>query len=85
MLNTIPNASFTEDELKATDKKEEHFEVKKIIGHKKTKVNKYYLVWWKGYKRNESTFEKEDDLINDGLKYMILNYEKELKQTKKKL
>jgi len=41
-----------------------------MIGNKK-----YYLVWWLGYKKKESTWDPSNNLIKDGLKEYIDEYE----------
>ena len=81
IVNGFPNVSYQEAELKlATGETEEKFKVKKIIGkkyflEKSTSKNKkkvlYYLVWWKGYKKDQSTWEKSEKLIEDGLNEYI--------------
>ena len=71
-VNTFDGVSYQEAELKpATGHKNELFKVKQIIGRKVEKKIVYYLVWWKGYKKNESTWESEKNLIEDGLKTAI--------------
>ena len=74
ILNELPNVSYTEAELKPAKQKEETYTVKAIIGKKKEKRIVYYQVWWKGYKKAESTWEPESKLIEDGLKNMIDQY-----------
>lgn len=73
ILNGYPNVSYTERELKLV-KSPEKYEVKDIIGKKKVKNITYYLIWWKKYKKNQSTWEKETDLIEDGLQELINKY-----------
>ncbi len=35
----------------------------------------YYKIWWQGYKKKEATWESKKNLIEDGAKVMIDNYE----------
>jgi hypothetical protein len=70
VLNGFPNVSYTENELKRV-KSQEKYAVRQLIGKKKERNVTYYLVWWRKYKKSESTWEKERDLIEDGLKFLI--------------
>lgn len=76
----IPNATYSERELLPSNYKEPIYKVKKIIGVKTVRGKKQYLVWWQGYKKEESTYEPEKELVNDGLKDMIDEYNKSLKK-----
>jgi len=72
LVNTFNGVSYQEAELKpATGETEEKYKVKKIIGKKTVKKVLYYKVWWKNYKKAESTWEKAEDLIDDGLQDYI--------------
>ena len=83
-LKDMLNVSFSEHELKpALYDDEEKFKVKKIIGHKTINKKKYYLVWWQNYKKNESSYELETQLIEDGLIDIINEYKKSIKNKKK--
>jgi hypothetical protein len=42
------------------------------------------LVWWKKYKKDESTWEPEKTLLKDGAIEYIKEYEDSLKEKKKK-
>jgi hypothetical protein len=75
MLRDINNASFTEDELIPADEDEAKFEIKKIIGKKRVKNRIHYLVWWKGYKKENATWESRQSLIDDGAFNFIKEYE----------
>lgn len=80
MLNDITNVSFDETELKLADKeKHPKFKVKEIIGRKKTKGKVYYLVWWKGYKKDEATYEPRENLIDDGLENLLNDFDNKVK------
>lgn len=77
MITGINNASYSEYELMPakTEEIEEKYEVKQIIDKKKVKSVIHYLVWWKGYPKSKSTWEKRVDLINDGLSDIIEAYD----------
>ena len=76
IVNSYDGVSFQEDELRKADEKEELYRVKKLIGKRKVGKKTQYLVWWEGYKKDESTWEPEENLIQDGLKDMIDEYNK---------
>jgi hypothetical protein len=78
ILSEMPNVSFSEYELKPAKETEETYKLKKIIGKKTEKRKIYYLCWWKGYKKAESTWEPKTELIKDGLKDEIDEYEKSI-------
>ena len=78
MLDKFPNVSFTEKQLLPAREKEAKYIVKGIIDKKIIKKQVYYLIWWKGYLKKESTWESEKTLIEDGLKDIIDNYENDL-------
>ena len=76
LLDHLPNVSYTEEELMVapkTETKEKHI-VKEIIGKKKIQNKVYYLVWWKGYKKTESTWEPATELKKD-VPELIKKYE----------
>ena len=56
--------------------KEQEFTVKEIIGKETMNKKVHYLVWWKGYKKSESTWESRTKLIEDGQADRIREYEK---------
>ena len=77
MITGIKNASYSEHELMPAkaEETEEKYEVKKIIDKKTIKKVIHYLVWWKGYPKNKSTWEKRVDLIDDGLSDIVEAYD----------
>ena len=75
ILNTLPNVSYAENELKKAVIQAEKFDVKEIIGKKLKDGITYYKVWWKGYLKKDSTFEPEEQLIDDGFEAEIDKYE----------
>lgn len=84
LLHMYPNVSFTENELKLVSKddnnnNDEFYIVKEIIGKKKIKGKTYYLVHWKRSLKKDSTWELESNLLEDGLKDYIDEYNKKEK------
>lgn len=68
MLKDMPNVSYNEYELKlAKGETQTKYKVKEILGSKKIKGVKHYLIWWKNYKKADATWEPEQQLIEDGL------------------
>jgi hypothetical protein len=86
ILNGYKNVSYAEAELmKAKETEtEEKFVIKKIIDKRKVKSKIEYLVHWKKYKKDESTWEPEKTLLEDGAHEYITQFEEELKEKKKK-
>lgn len=78
MLEGIKNASYKASQLMRADEKEKEtkYKVKKLIGKKTMKKKIYYLVWWDGYLKKDATWEPEDELIKDGLKKEIDEWDK---------
>ena len=74
LLNGKLNVSYAESELKLAPKQEETYTIKEIIGKRKVKGKVEYLVWWKGYKKEQSTWEPEDKLSEDAVE-AIFEYE----------
>jgi hypothetical protein len=77
MLKGLPNVSYSETEIFISTDKKEKFEVRKIIDSRTNNRKKEYLVWWKGFLKKDSTWEKAEDLIDDGLKDVIETYQKD--------
>jgi hypothetical protein len=71
MLEGMANVSFTEKQLKPSTEKESKWIVREIIDKRIVKKKNEYLVWWKGYPKDEATWEPEKSLIEDGLKDLI--------------
>jgi hypothetical protein len=74
MLEGINNASYSDYQLLKSKYKNSRFKVKKIIGDKLKNNKRYFLIWWVGYKKSESTWEPEKNLRNDGLSDEIEEY-----------
>ena len=89
VLEGYPNVSYTQDEILPAPKNETEnkYAVRKILDKKVMKRKVHYLVWWKKYKKAESTWEPINRLIEDGLKDEIDEYEAHIKdkaESKKK-
>ena len=82
ILNTAPNVSYVESELKFVKDKEEKFIVNRIIDKKVEKGKVYYKVWWLKYLKKDATWQLESDLIKDGLQDYIKFYENGVKAKK---
>jgi hypothetical protein len=80
LLEGLPNVSYSEYELLPSKEKETKYKVKKIIGKKKVKNKTYFLVWWQGYLKKDSTWEEEKQLLEDGLQNEINEYNNSLKK-----
>lgn len=76
VLNDIANTSFSADQLMLSQNKEKTYLVRKLLDKKIVKKVTYYLVWWKGYLKKDSTWEKESDLIEDGFEDDIKAFKK---------
>lgn len=67
ILDGMPNVSYSKYELILSNENDSKFQVKKLIDKKRIRGRIHYLVWWKGKKKSESTWEPETNLIEDGL------------------
>ena len=76
LLEGISNASYSENELRQSKEKETKYKVKKILKKKKIKGVLHYLIWWDNFKKSEATWEAEKELIEDGLKDLIDEFNK---------
>jgi hypothetical protein len=77
ILDTKPNVSYADYELKPAAEKEEEFTIKKIIGKKSVNGKTLYKVWWRGYPKAEATWEPKKELMKDSPK-MVREYENAL-------
>jgi Chromo (CHRromatin Organisation MOdifier) domain len=75
LLNGKLNVSYAESELLPAKEKEEKFVVRQIFDKKTVNKKIYYKVWWKTYKKADSTWELKNDLIKDGLQEYIDEFE----------
>ena len=78
LLEGKMNVSYAESELLPAKKEEAKYIVRKIIGKKKIKNRVHYFVWWKGYLKKDATWEPRVQLLEDGLKDMVNEYERSL-------
>ena len=76
MIKGFPNVSYTAEELKPANDENEKFAVRKIIDKKKVKGRIYYLVWFKKELKKDAVWISRKDLIEDGVKESINEYEK---------
>lgn len=76
ILEGMPNVSYSEYQLMPSKEKATKYKVKSIIGKRTKNKKNEYLVWWDGYKKSESTWEPEKQLIEDGFQDEINNYGK---------
>ena len=63
-VNSIKNTTFTAEQLLLSNAKTETYKIKKIIGDKIIAGKEYYLIWWKGYKKSEATWELKMNLVS---------------------
>ena len=76
LVSGYDGVSYQEDELvSANGETEEKFEVKEILKRKKIKDKYEYLIWWRGEKKSDATWEPRDNLIKF-VKKLIDNYDK---------
>ncbi len=61
-VNSIKNTTFTAEQLLLSKAKTETYKIKQIIGDKIIAGKEYYLIWWKGYKKKEATWELKKNL-----------------------
>jgi hypothetical protein len=80
ILEGLPNVSFTENELMLSENKKSTYEVKDILDKRKSKNKIEYLIWWKGYKKADATWQTRQSLVEDGLMDYIKRYEEESKK-----
>ena len=79
VLEGLNNVSYTENQLRKADKqKASKYIFEKILDKRKNGRFIEYLIKWKGYKIKDATWQKRTQLIEDGLKSEIANYEKSL-------
>lgn len=86
VLSSMPHISYSDYDLKPSKNKnkEETFIVKDIIGKEVRKGETFYRVWWKGQKKNQSTWEPVERLIEDGIKDYIQQFEYERRAKNKR-
>lgn len=65
ILDGVNNVSYSDYELIPSKEKTQKYEIKELISSKIIKNQKHYLVWWKGYRKNKSTYVSRKELIQD--------------------
>ncbi|RIA86121.1 chromo shadow domain-containing protein [Glomus cerebriforme] len=71
--NEDPKESVVQDQAKVNEKSDkddeesEVYEVETVLDHNKRKNKTYYLIKWKGYSEEESTWEAEDNVFAEEL------------------
>jgi hypothetical protein len=71
LLEGVAGASFSEHELIKSDETTTTFRVKKILDKKKERGRIYYKVWWQRELKKDATWEPRAELIKDGLKHLL--------------
>ncbi len=79
MVNGFPQVSYVEQELKPAKEEEEKFDVRKIIDKKEENNKTFYLVWFKKDLKKNSIWIEKTQLLKDGIKESIDDYEKSIK------
>lgn len=79
VLNYKPNVSYAEYELKPAEEKEERFFINKIIDKRIVRKKIEYLVWWRDFNKEDSTWVSKEQLIEDNAKKYIDDYERNKK------
>lgn len=79
LLKGMPNVLWYEEELIPSRDTQETKFVKSIVDKRKVGNRIEYKVWWKGEKKNNATWLARTQLIEDGLKDYIKEYEDKLK------
>lgn len=77
LVSDIKNATFSESQLKPAKEKEQKWVVRSIIGKRKVRNKIEYLVWWKGFPKNEATYEPAESLKKQ-IPKLIADYEKSI-------
>lgn len=70
-LEGMKNVSFTEKQLRPAKETDSKYEVKQILDKKKMKGKIHYLIWFKGYKKKDAEWLPRTQLIEDGLKNLL--------------
>jgi hypothetical protein len=82
-LKDMPHVSYSSYELKPAKVGKDTYIVRKIIDTKMWQKQRYYLVWWRGKVKANSTWELEDQLIEDNLQDYIDQFKEDQKRKKK--
>jgi len=82
-LQDMDHVSYSASELKESEKQNDLYIIKKIIGVKTVKKKKYYLCWWKSELKQDATWEPEEQLIEDNMQDYIDEFKKVYNKNKK--
>jgi hypothetical protein len=74
-LDGMPNVSYTTSQLKKARRHVNTYVVNKIIDRKMEGRKVFYKVWWKKFRKGDATWEPKAQLIKDGVKPYIDEYE----------
>jgi len=83
-LQDMDHVSYSASELKESEKQNDLYIIKKIIGVKTVKKKKYYLCWWKSELKQDATWEPEEQLIEDNMQDYIDEFKKVYNKNKGK-
>jgi len=83
-LQDMDHVSYSASELKESEKQNDLYIIKKIIGVKTVKKKKYYLCWWKKELKQDATWEPEEQLIEDNMQDYIDEFKKVYNKNKGK-
>jgi hypothetical protein len=84
VIEGFPQVSFTEEELLPSNETESKFAVKAILDKGYVKNKLHYKVQFKGETKKQALWLSKKNLIEDGLESVILAFEQDLKNKKKK-
>lgn len=76
VLDSLPNVSYAESELRPGKEKEEQFIIREIIDKKVVNKKIFYKIWWEGYKKAEASWEPKIELMKTA-PLLIKQYEED--------
>ena len=79
-LHDMPNVSYCASELKQSDQEGDFYEVKRILDKTIEDGVTWYNVLWKGELKADASWVEKDQLIEDGVKDAIDEYEVAVKK-----
>jgi hypothetical protein len=79
-LKDLPNVSYSDFELKPSQKSDNTYVIKKIIDKRTLNKQVQFLVWFKGELKKEATWIPKKELIEDGATEYIQQFEDEYKK-----
>jgi hypothetical protein len=81
-LKDLPNVSYSDFELKPSQKSDNTYIIKKIIDKRTVKKQVEFLTWFKGYLKKDSVWISEKELLEDNAQDYIQQFE--IENNKKK-